>query len=1027
MAKSKEVHGGVVNLSDIINQITSVTEDLAGIIDAINANCDYASINKKADQASKNVHNLMHIMTDLFTYIQESLANLKELNDGDSAKNLQSILTGYDPSADITKTDFSKAGILQLLIGIFKMIENIINMEVPSQISLMWKMTMLKLNVDILAIGILGLTSSAGTMAAILNSGARKLILTSINNMVNMVMTLATKMHDFVAIDTPNSVVMLYKTIVLYLDLKILAEFINRLNNYAQKNIQLTIIKQFITSTSTVISALRSFTESVNQFMKLDVPTAISIRRRMRRLSRITRILIAGLNEIAKTISINFNKKRRDKLMMSVLNMTVMFALLKIAIKQIAITVAVISVIGMLVLLLFIPFILGLASIVVAFGIMVKMIRLMAKLARRAAFQAIKVVVPMIVVCGVLMIIATTLMMIVLAGKVLQDNLLSTLITIGFMGLIVLAIAGFMTLASFVAPFMLIGVIAMAAITIGILALLALATMLIMIVWIAKFLDVDAVIISVDKIINTAEQVIQTVLNADFKRTKEDTDRSWIRTILGTVLGQEALGIFDLIVKVTILFLTVFVVITLIVLVGVIIGLTKIYEANKSILDNAPTVVVSIIEGAYRIIDTVINYKPNAEMGEEDDKFSKLISYVSGSDFVTIFKLLTKVVVVALSIVVLAMLAVLVKEMKWMVETTDGLDFNMVETRVGEIMKAVGNIIGILSEPIEEPNGKPRKGLSKLLQTIGLGNLADIVDLLCAFVRIGISVAALSVVLAAANIMKTCWETYNEMGGEKIGTNAATMTNGLLVGLDSIITTLNDSKVKLGDVDGGLDSLQATIPLFTTIMNITKLMKKAVDELQGIDDANLQKIDITCKKISESFNKLLNGEEGLLPFVVEHSQSYSAVVKDTDKLINRINGLNINKLDSLAKMFGHAAAFAQAINGNFDKLADVINEKLAPILEGLRKTIDDADQHIQEYTERQEQVTQRTGEAFEKLANAPTTGGPVPPGGANPTLQGAGQNKDVQAAAQIDISSQIESALRNFFRTNDGKILVSTT
>lgn len=1024
MAKSKEVHGGVVNLGDIINQITSTTEDLVGIIDAINANCDYASISKKADQASKNVHNLMHVMTDLFTYIQESLTNLKELNDGDSAKNLQSILVGYDPSVDITKTDFSKVGILQLLTGLFKMMENIINMEIPGQISLIWKMTMLKLDVDILAIGIRELTLSVGALAMILNSGIGKMILTSVNNMINLAIALATKLQDFEAIDAPNNISMLYKTLVLYLDLKILSEFINKLNVYAQENIQLAIIKQFIISTSTVISALRLFTESINQFMDLDVSSAMSVRKRMRNLTRITRILISGLNEIAKTISINFNQKRRNKLMMSIFNMTVMFALLKIAIEQIAITVAVISVIGVLVLLLFIPFILGLASIVVAFGIMVKMIKLMAKLARRAAFQAIKVVVPMIVVCGVLMIIAATLMMIVLAGKVLQDNLLSTLITIGFMGLIVLAIAGFMALASFVAPFVLVGVIAMAAITIGVLALLALATMLIMIVWIAKYLDADAVIISVDKIISTAEQVIQTVLNADFKRTKEDTDRSWIRTILGKVLGQEALGIFDLIIKVTILFLTVFVVITLIVLVGVIIGLTKLYEANKSILDNAPAVVVSIVEGAYHIIDTVINYKPNAEMGEEDDKFSKLISYVSGSDFVTIFKLLTKVVVVALTVVVLAMLALLVKEMKWMVEATDGLDFNMIETRVGDIMKAVGNIIGILSEPAEEPNGKPRKGLSKLLQTIGLGNLADVVDLLCAFVRIGISVAALSVVLAAANIMKSCWETYNEMGGEKIGTNAAAMTNGLLRGLDSIIVTLNDSKVKLGDVDDSLESLQATIPLFTTIMNITKLMKKAVNELQSIDDANLQKIDITCKKISESFNQLLDGEEGLLPFVVEHSQSYSAVVKDTDRLINRINGLNISKLDSLAKMFGHAAAFAQAIDGNFDRLADVINEKLAPILEGLQKTIDNADQHIKEYTEKQNQAPAQVAQT---TVVAPVASGPVPPGGANPTLQGAGQNKDVQAAAQVDITSQIESALRSFFRTNDGKILVSTT
>ena len=1023
MAKSKEVHGGVVDLKDIISQITSVTEGLVGIIDAINANCDYASINKKAEQANKNVHNLMHVMTDLFTYIQESLANLKELNNGDSAKNLQAVLVGYDPSADISKTDFSKVGILQLLTGIFKMLEGIINMEIPNSISLAWKMTVLKLDVDILAVGIQGLMSSVGALVAIINSGIGNLVLISINNMINMAMILATKLHDFAAIDAPNAVVMLYKTLTLYLDLKIMTAFINKINKYAQENIQSENIKQFIISTSSVVLSLGIFTKAVDEFVGLDIPTIMSVRRRMNRLARITRILVTGLNDITKIVNTKFNEKRRNKLLMSILNMTAMLALMRIAMTQMAITILVISGIGVLVLLLFIPFIIGFTSVVVLFGVMVQMIKMMAKLARSAAFQALKVVVPMIVVCGVLMIIATALMMIVLAGKVLQDNLLSTLITIGFMGLIVLAIAGFMALTSFVAPFIAIGVIAIAAITIGVLAILALATMLMMITLFARLLDADATMVAVDKIITTAEHVIQTVLNADFKRTKEDTDRSWLRTILGKVLGQEALGIFDLIVKVTVLFLTVFVVLTLIVLVGTIILLTKMYEANKAVLDNAPMVVVSIVEGAYQIIDTVVNYKPNAELGEEDDKFSKLIAYVSSSDLVTIFKLLTKVVVVALSIVVLAMLAVLVKEMKWLVESTDGFDFGSVKTRISEIMSAVNDIVGILSEPADEPNGKPRKGLSKLLNTIGLGNLADVVDLLCAFVKIGISVAALSVVLAAANIMKSCWETYNEMGGEKIGTNAIAMTNGLLIGLDSIVTTLNDSKIKLGDVEDGLDSLQATIPLFTTVMDIAKLMKKAVDEIQSIDDANLQKISTTCKKISESFNQLLDGEEGLLPFVVEHSQAYSAVVKDTDKLINRINGLNISKLDSLAKMFGHAAAFAQAIDGNFDKLADVISEKLAPILEGLQKTIDNADQHIKEYTEKQSQAPAQTAQT---APTTPVASGPVPPGGANPTLQGAGQNKAAQQALQVDIASQIESALRSFFRTNDGKILVST-
>jgi hypothetical protein len=520
----------------------------------------------------------------------------------------------------------------------------------------------------------------------------------------------------------------------------------------------------------------------------------------------------------------------------------------------------------------------------------------------------------------------------------------------------------------------------------------------------------------------------------------------------------------------------------------------------------AATMIENIMMTCSTIISTILD-AGGQKMTEGDSIFIALVSFVS-PDLASILQLLFKVIIIALTMAVLAMIKVVLDEMNWIWTAYNNLGGetmmqNMV-TMTSNIMGAIDGIINILTTKPEDPTGKPRSGLGKLLSFLGLSQLADIVNLLCAFVRIGLAILALSVLGSVASIMKTVWDTYQAMGGDNIGVNATKMVEGIGNGINSMIKAMMNIKVNFGEAEerdegrfhwkvwnvaynkilhlidsifgGGVTGLidlmdaagniRASIPIITALGAVAEYidktmkvidarmegMRRASNEsipemislvttmvntvnnmkIGGLElcDKNLQTIEVTCKKISNTFNNLLGGKEGNLSFVVANAQNYNAVVKDTNKLINKINGLNINKLSALARMFGNAAAFAQAINGNFDKLADVINEKLAPILEGLQKTINDADQHIKEYTERQEQASQHTGSAFERLAGMGAqlpTGGPVPPGGANPSMQGAGQNKDVQAAAQVDITSQIESALRSFFRTNDGKILVSTT
>jgi hypothetical protein len=310
--------------------------------------------------------------------------------------------------------------------------------------------------------------------------------------------------------------------------------------------------------------------------------------------------------------------------------------------------------------------------------------------------------------------------------------------------------------------------------------------------------------------------------------------------------------------------------------------------------------------------------------------------------------------------------------------------------------------------------------MDKLLEFCGLSNLASVIKLLCSFVRIGLSIVALMVLMSVTKIMKQSWDTYQSMGGANIAVNAAKMVNGIVNGLNGMIAAMTSARVSFGDASrkspgeflkspsnwtynnmlslierlfgkgltGLIDvmnaagQLKAAVPILSAIISVLKISNAGfskikqeltqfnssrayvggvVGSIQGLlkyvsevniteaDKArkNLQSIENVCKDVASSFNRMLDIKTGFTD-LTKQAEQFKSITISTGVLINKINGLDISKVTALAKMFGNAAAFSRAIDGNFDKLADVINEKIAPLLEGLKQAIEEADKHIQE-------------------------------------------------------------------------------
>ena len=209
--------------------------------------------------------------------------------------------------------------------------------------------------------------------------------------------------------------------------------------------------------------------------------------------------------------------------------------------------------------------------------------------------------------------------------------------------------------------------------------------------------------------------------------------------------------------------------------------------------------------------------------------------------------------------------------------------------------------------------------------------------------------------------------------------------------------------------------------MLTNIGAAVNSMSSTINSMEFVEsdklDENLQNITTTITKITTTFNKLLGSKSNqALGFLVKQTAQYANIVANTDKLVNKVNGLDIAKMNALAKMFGNAAAFSQSINGNFDRLASIINEKIAPLIEGLKTAIENADKTIKDRVTNKPQTSNMLPNSTQ--TNTPTTSilQPTNSNKNKPVTQGPSQPKLQQNRKLLELAKKqgIEKCIEQY-------------
>jgi dGTP triphosphohydrolase len=80
----------------------------------------------------------------------------------------------------------------------------------------------------------------------------------------------------------------------------------------------------------------------------------------------------------------------------------------------------------------------------------------------------------------------------------------------------------------------------------------------------------------------------------------------------------------------------------------------------------------------------------------------------------------------------------------------------------------------------------------------------------------------------------------------------------------------------------------------------------------------------------------------------EKFDNLNTSLKNYNDFLTKINDVDLTKLKTTVKLFEQMVNFSKSINGNFEDLADSLNEKIAPLLEELKESLTAVQQHVSE-------------------------------------------------------------------------------
>jgi hypothetical protein len=461
-------------------------------------------------------------------------------------------------------------------------------------------------------------------------------------------------------------------------------------------------------------------------------------------------------------------------------------------------------------------------------------------------------------------------------------------------------------------------------------------------------LDQKSIFQNIDKVISTAKKVIDALFEP--QDNKEDAEsKSWFVSVIEMV-GGTALMIIKAILSIIILALSI-VAISLILFLATQLRLLQEIELDQNVIFENIDIVISTAKG---VINSLFDSKDDKEDQPSDKSFFLTLMEFFCQPFAMIFNAIMSIGFLALTVVSIALILMIATELQSIQKIQ--LDPNKIKGVVTNVINTAKLVINSIIKP-DDSEPKPAKGIfRKILQMVLPSGLLDMIDALMAIGFLALAKASVGLVGDIAVNLTSILKLPSMNGiGQKVDTiinTTRSIINRIINNGDEMDT---DVVEKFGEACDNIEAMILTIKkignLSNTINSLKPIDVNLVSQTQKSFDIVISLLDsITIKSksdIDKTQRKLNQLSE--MQIIIQRFNNVTstdlknseAMLKNYSSFLDKVDNSNLEGLRTTTNLIGKMAELSKSINGDFQGLADALNDKIAPLLEELKKSLEE--------------------------------------------------------------------------------------
>ena len=467
----------------------------------------------------------------------------------------------------------------------------------------------------------------------------------------------------------------------------------------------------------------------------------------------------------------------------------------------------------------------------------------------------------------------------------------------------------------------------------------------------------DKIKTNVDIVLRTASQIVDMVF-APYDSENKPSSKGFILDVL-EFLMPSCSAIFTAIMAIAFLAVTI-VAIVLITFLAAQLRLLQIIDLNSGIIKEN---VQLVIDTAQMVTSAIFDTPDNTENTSSNKGFFLSILEFFNKPFAAIYQAIMSIAFLALTIVAIILITVIAKQLKSIAQLDIASQKEAIEGNISAIIYLSKKVVESIFAPDEtEAIKTDKKGLGAILKWVLDNPITNLIEALMSIGYLAIVVVAVGMLGKIARDLSDILKLPKTDGIEQ---KAEEITKASRVVIDAVFAGGVKGK-ELKDLIKRAESAEEYLNVLMKLPQKLQTLTNNLQSLTQIDSSILEKtktsiIDLITDLLSPfdekknfNYNKV-NGVVKLIYSITQLTKQSESEVEKTrsllsnyDAFLTKINDIDLTKLQTTVKLFEQMAKFSRTINGNFEDLAEALNEKIAPLLEELKTSLTSVENRVNE-------------------------------------------------------------------------------